>query len=704
MIRVVNPAGQTARQWVDVVVPNHMVDPNADPLAAKVTVGEESRWASAVRGEPAGKHATEWHLQMELPPTTVAKVELLPDPTGLHQHRFKRSTWVWDDISALMPRLKVVALDANGNMVEHWSEEPQLETPEHKPDSFVRLVQQNEARMFVHIRTQVPALRLVLDFYAWVYSDQDSVPFEATVTLGGWPEQLSQWVQGMWLYCGEFIHMDYRVRKGMPMPEHEPGVAGLWRQQILEARDMGRAQQIDVQGALLCLPTAISAGTDFRQGLRATDVVYDTSRRFEALVARMAAPMLGCAESFEPFGAFGMPPRVPAGANGWQEAQMRLQRFMHDLNTQGDITDLRRYGLAKRPANTGGQEDFGVVKASMLAAVGHPASMYELRYCAEGWQMRYEHNREPNGAPVKSEDHPNCIQFGHVPDSRVSRDLLGWPGQNRPYSWPHLGWIPMDDQHYSINGLVGLYQFDRSPVIAQTLDDLMALDEMENDLWNRTGAPRAVGRRMLAWAHIAAIGDPHHQQKAEALIRELNGDMHIHADYIKQGFAGNAHKTVRVHDPFQAKYGWVDENGNLIKCWVCWEHAFVCTGYYGAWKQVGDPALREVALEIGKTVVRHAFFREGGRWHCCYAVRSVLDENGNHTGEPLPASLYRLGENPDVVVEDGFFKWTLGACVVVATEDPDSVEGVRARRILHEVVGPAPRAWDESEWLSCGSW
>jgi hypothetical protein len=594
------------------------------------------------------------------------------------------SDWVSDDWGALMPEIHVNMADGR----HLTSAPPQVYTEDY-----------SNALKIVLVRLRIPEIMLTHDQWAYVYSDQDMVPVEMRTQFGDTNQpDVSLAATKIWLRSGEYLHLDYGKRKGMPLPEL---IDGKWEQVLMEQPlVLGRAQQIPHQGALLCLPEPTRLGAMMRRGLSGDGT--DFAPRFNNLLARMDAPIFACAHWRDAkwLGLQNAPraPLVDAQDNGWGEAQRRLQRFIGSLQLQGSLNDTRPHGLTKTPSQQGAVEDFGTTKGSMVATAGHPASIFEMQYDCEGWAMRYCHNKEAGGEIARAENHPDCKQWSHVPDPRQgTADLLGWP-EDRPWGWygPDLGWEPMDDQHYSINLKTALQQVSLSRATDADIEHILELDKMR--VKGRIGAPRAVGRRLLAWANIAASGRPEQKEAAQFLADDLHVDVLTEGDLYRH--LGEPEQTVRILTPRGAKYGWT-RDGELIPGWVVWEHAFAVTGAYAWWLRTGDYKWRELAYHQARTILKHGVYERAGVWHHCYIVRSQFDGNGEHTGLPLDPALYRPDPNHDVFTYNSMWSWTVAAIqVFLELHEPRDAEMLRAERILEAIIGDRPGSWSMAEWTS----
>jgi hypothetical protein len=685
---IINPAQAACKQWVDVVIPNpgaRFLPPTGDAhlVPRGSPPNEEPIVCPAVRGHIRGQ-GTVYHICTLINPGDFDVIQITPSS---HEYEFHASPWVADDWKDLVPDLK-----ARLGTTVFESEPPTTTVVDYSP-----------VLKIVKLQRRIPSLMLTLDIWAYVYWMQDMVPVEIRLQCGDPTHEgaLTLEADEVWLESGEYLHLDYRHKKGLPVPE-QLGTEGKlrWRQVLLQTGDaLGRAQQVSHRGALLCLPNSQKLGDIIRQGI---NVDAGIAERWQWLQCRMNAPILGVSTQW-PEGnwlAFGRTPEVPENSKadgGWGEATNRLRHFIEGLQHQGHIGDTRTHGLTKTPGAQGGQEDFGNTKGSMCATVGHPASLFEMAYDVEGWAMRYCHNREADGSVVQADNHPGTKFWSGTPHPVHSTDMLGWP-RTKPWSWPHLGWHPMDDQHYSVNLLCAFQQLTLSFAVDQDIDHLLEVDLMS--VPERTGAVRGVGRRLIGWANIHKSGTENQQQIAWDLAHELlENDVKRDADLYEH--LDDPIRVVVAEDI--AKYGWYQADGITHQIgWVVWGEAFAACGAYAWWKITSDVDWQTLAAAISETITRYGVFKTGTTWQMCYAVRSVLDASGDHTGQPIPPEQYVVERNPNCWVENMFWSWTIAAIQILEDLRPDVVDDLsrRADDILRTMIGATPGNWPHAEWLS----
>lgn len=685
LARVANPSRFKSKQWVNIVAPDvgTTFPATGNAVLRRRGKAEEAITCPMVRGRARGQ-GTVIHVNANIEP---GEWELVRVEATDWNFEFRSSPWVSDDWPALVPNLK-----ARKGATIFESQPPTVEVNNY-----------SNVLKIVHLRRQIPELMLTLDEWAYIYWDQDMVPFEMRLQYGNdSSEDMFLDVDEVWLESGEYLHLDYRHRKGLAEPEQIGQSGDLhWRTILLDADDtIGRSQQISHRGAILCVPVE----QNLSQILSMGNADPTIASRFDSLKARMDAPIMGLS-TWWPEGdwlGLGNTPQVPTESmadDGWQEANSRLALFIAELRGQGEIGDSRRLGLSKKPGSQGAQEDFANSGGSMCCTVGHPLTLFEMAFMVEGWSMRFIHHREQNGSVVRAANHPQTKMWNGRPHPAHSRhDMLGWPRD--PGRWPHLGWHPMDDQHYSVNLLAAFQQLELSEGIDQDIDSLLEADLMS--VPNRLGAPRSVGRRLLGWVNFKKTGTPAQKITAEALATELlENDILRDADLYN--FTNDPTAEILVTKWKGAKYGWVTATGENQKGWNVWEEAMAACGAYAWWRVTGDERWRNYALKVARTVARWGCFLDGSTWNVCYAVRSVVDENGNHTGQPIPVSQYQVARNPNCFVSNSFWAWTIAAIQIVLEQAADPLittnDVAKCRSIMDEIVGMEPATWKWAKWL-----
>lgn len=580
-----------------------------------------------------------------------------PPPFALHP-------WVADDLPGLVPTFTIVL---DGQRVTAGAS--------------ILSVKLEGVVLKVHLRALIPRANVVLDGHYRIYTDSPIVEYVWNATYGtvapGQPRMRE--FGSLSMVLGEYTVVDFAIAKGLHAPAWSPvGDPLRWEVELCAPMVWHRAATVEVFGAILCLPASSRFPT-----LPGNAEVANMQARMFAPLTMMVDP----AEWAGNYGPLGVLPEVFTGAGA--EQGRFVANALARLSTAGSEHDPRLYGQPPNSGQTGEQPDFGYARAPHAVSTWSPFALWILRYHAQAWKLRPYANKEPDGSPVRAVRHPNARTYNLRPDERFSRaDMLGWPD---PVGWIS-GYTTSDSQHRSDNLLFGLYQLTRCPSLCATIFDILELEKMAYGRGvigapgSGLGAPRGWGR--VLYARLQGVAAGFHD--FAVLAREIVQAAAVQASYTTLPVTDAA--TVRVLSSGEEKYGWKDQQGQPIRCWLPWQEAIAVVAFYAAWKVLAMPEARDLALTAARTIARHAYFKVGDQWHVCYGVRWRTDA----PGEPLPDSAYNLTQpNYDVFVT-GMQRWTNPALKVLLALEPDAPEAARAREILAH-YGPA-KSWDDACW------
>ena len=213
--------------------------------------------------------------------------------------------------------------------------------------------------------------------------------------------------------------------------------------------------------------------------------------------------------------------------------------------------------------------------------------------------------------------------------------MLGWPNPV-PY-FENYG--TSDDEHRSDNLLLGVYALTQSPSLKETILAMIENEKMNIQLRKGDapiGAPRGWGRPLLSLSHMLALG-----------FNDVRPMINFYVDYLYRNASmfkipQTPQHSVRTIASNGGKYGWKELSGNDIRAWVPWEESILVIGLYAIYNTTGNTKALQLALEISKTISKHAFFKSGQNWFACYAVRW----DASNPGIPLPDSSYVLTNPP----------------------------------------------------------
>jgi hypothetical protein len=236
----------------------------------------------------------------------------------------------------------------------------------------------------------------------------------------------------------------------------------------------------------------------------------------------LAPVMAACSDwglGSQAWGPFGAVPSAHPGVKRHEAVGEDAVRFFEQIDTPGDLWRKWEYGLNNTPSGTGDQQDFGTTK--LLPAFGHlPANPFHLY--ALGPSILREAGRpsyffEPDGSPLRVEDHPHWWTWGlqtHY-DERTSPDRLG-----KRFD-PHVPNNTLDVKdfaHFSSLNLAGWTLATGSP-LGRFLCRHEVTAAIRYGRYFGLGQERAHGRwlQALAW-HYEVTGDKRIPEAASQML------------------------------------------------------------------------------------------------------------------------------------------------------------------------------------------
>ncbi|MCR9245966.1 MAG: hypothetical protein NXI31_13115 [bacterium] len=683
-----NLASVARKSWVDVAVP--AVDAVNLPRLCRFVAqaGPSTGWL-AYRGKEVGQHSVMFHVLADLGPNQRVSGRFVPvtnDPTQLPP--WYMSDWVADDTYGVLP-LPVV-LDVDG--IEHRLDRPSFELVEDV----------SPARRVFRLSGRVGSSPIVFEAYLYVYVGQDSVDMECTFTCSD-PRMtgMSFDFNAIWLESGEFPHLDYRTRLGVPravIQNHSPSHPsyGRWVQLVRGGDSLGRGEGIFLTGAMQCFVAPGRPHSPLSYGSHGMGQDWSVADRVDALFARGDKPTVGVWQDWDDkWLAFGMVPEVPVpfrNDGGTTDSNAQWAWFQALMRQPADLFADRPRGLHKYAGSSGAQEDFGACKGSFAVTVGDPRWIYDAGYSVAEVMMRGFHYREISGRPMRFANHPALQCFSQRPNCLTTGDTLGTPCP-RPFQWSTNGWSTFDDQHRSQNNFNALLALTGRYALVDQLRDLVEVDLAMVPNW--MDSPRGEGRLLMALANmLLLLDDPAKRQELQAaMLRRIQV---VRAQWLGARFVGRSGKPVRAMQVGSDGSFLEPGTNQRVPALIVWEHSIAVMGFFAAWRTTGDSRFLDLAQEVSKTVVNHCVFRHGGQWHAATAVRYLT---GDEEGNALPASTYYPG-SPDVHVGLNFWPWVLPA-VLICREvhtgvDPQLV--TRCNTILQSVVPNGPTNWLDAEW------
>lgn len=596
---------------------------------------------------------------------------------------FQFSEWVIDQPEKILPKF---ILKTNEGAICESLDMPFWPGFGPKPEAYFKLEEDLDVRKRFFYRTKIPQAPLIIEGWLDVYSNQDVVPIIVRASFGTIASEavLNKKFGTLSMITGEKAVIDFKKAKGLHDIVWRTDL-GAWETELVTPRLWWKSRVIECFGALLCMPPY----EDLNKWATKPDFIPRTL----TLKAREEAPCMGIANVWEgKWLAFGKVPEMPI--SGVTEIMNAYNRLMTRVNTYSDEYAKRDYAQPPNSGQTGSQPDFGATRGELALTARNPWALWDYRFSVQAWMLRPYAHKDADGNPVQAKDHPNTLLWGLGLDSRFGSDFLGWP-----YPIPYNEfWTGSDSQHRSDNLLYAVYNLTRDPSVKATIEDLVQCSLMELKIYKMypppigsVSSPRGWGRPLISLAHLVSLDHP----EVLANLTEMVEVMYTGASM--QFIPQDATHTVRTLSNDGFKYGWVDVNGNPIRAWVCWEESIGAMGLWAAYKVTGNQKAKYLALEIAKTITRHAFFKAtDGKWYACYCVR--WDEKD--PGKPLPDSAYYLAANPednkDVIVY-GMQQWMLPALRILASELPNDPVTPRAKEII-SFFGNRPGDFNDAAW------
>lgn len=537
-----------------------------------------------------------------------------------------------------------------------------------------------------------------LMWQAWLYqmSGQPHADFDWRLMNSDASSEVFRYrVAEVRLRSGEFHSIDEGARYGFdPLPKpRKDGDRTLWVSRLRGETEMGDGVRFQFTGAIYGAP----AGVPF-------DVVaspnYAGNQKVQNMMARLRGPAMCAVQRGVHDGTWlGLrrQPRLPTSvSNPISEVTSEYAAWRGQQG--GDYFDLRPWGLAKSPGQTGDQEAFGATKLGRLVSTGNPLAAWMRMLCLSE-PLRPVAYYERDATLVRVEDHPlwnTWVQRTHGwpnNDDTLGKKNDGGPWYDRGAVY---GWNPADDQHF------GYLDTDACYVATGRLMLRQMLRERTEPLLARfaEGASRGIGRTFQSMVNIVRLTDD--RRLVERMYRDLaeKGVLAAASDQYRPWCFREIHTDPRVLK---------DAAGNPVEAAMVWQVGLEILGTRGLQHLMEDleddrwTQVEHLVLRVGTALVRKGWFRRAsdGQW----AMADAIAWNG---GQLIPDSDYQDGNVPGKVHTSGYFgDWSLGAVEITRNliqrmidEGRDRPEHhvtlQRAEAILMQ-AGP-PANWRSAEW------
>ncbi|MEZ5963881.1 MAG: hypothetical protein R3F56_08565 [Planctomycetota bacterium] len=439
------------------------------------------------------------------------------------------------------------------------------------------------------------------------------------------------------------------------------------------------------------------------QGIRRTGVLVPPFAALDAqsaktMLAAVLCPVLAATDRWTEtgtWGAFGVvpaadPDRANVHALRARLAQRHAAFVRGETAARGDAFWGGPLGPTRNPSQTGDQLDFAVAKLGVVAGTGFPSPLYEVEASVLQEACRPVHFFEADGAPVRSERHPQWVVWSGRTHwhCQVSADRLGKPCPEPRFE--RNGWYGKDREHWSSNYAAGLCLLTGAHWLRRELQNetelFLAGETIDPSLTTSgAGAARGVGRTLLAgcWLYLCT---------GDARLWRRIGERLEHV--IAPAW------SYRTDDPARVRPLMVcDPDARMLdgqhRYWNPWQEAIAVMGLGAVHRLTGDARARELAAGLGTNVVRHGF--KVDEREAVIATAIVWRD-----GAPIPEPELLAGDKAVVVWSYGtaFSEWALPAVAltaIYAAEDGDEATAARAREILDRLRRkPSPRLpeWD----------
>jgi len=589
------------------------------------------------------------------------------------------SPWVSDNYLELLPTYKLGLYNAEGK-IDIYTSTWDL--------SKLKLIEDTEAVKVVEAYGTLKTNQQTLHIHGWlsIYSNQDVVPFEFVIINSDMSVPfMEQKIDGLTMEFRDYPHLLFGKSNGMSDP-----IAAENKHTVILAHDfvLGDGMGIPIVGSLLCLPPSmapIGSQPVAVDALLATK--DDTNFRLNNLIAEVDGPIYGMSNWS---GVWGPSGKMAAAVQNRDQVKEAHNGFLWMLKQIGSVEDAPPLGLAKRPGQTGGQQDFGVEKGSPAVSIMCPQYILELYYSAIKEALRPCHYRNSDGSIVIAANmEPRLVYWSGRPHWHPSQspNRMGKPlvdGYGAP-EYQDYGWKPRDNQHDSCNVLAAAFALTGSNLLKKLIQDEVELKlgglTIDPEV-STTGsdAPRAMGRYSdaMCWLHYC-VGD-------DRLLKRLNDRYHSSLEWIT---------TLPEFQTEMAALEVVKEPNYLngIPSITVWNNALGITGLYRTGKYTANLNYIKLALKTARTILKYGITKQNGAW--------VFWDNIAYEAAGLTEADYtKFGEK--VFTSGWFAEWVIGVAYIyqeAKTLYPDLVDKELCDKALAIITETGTgNSWDSAQW------
>lgn len=668
--KLYNLAGARRREWCKFALP-YGVARNDKRCTAFMT--DRGLFLRAVRGEDVGVHSTMWRAFTPFNPNQVVGGTVLEPGPADQDWAFAAHPWASDDLPALIPHVAV----RHGGF-DHYSPTtwPTLvlesESPAHQ--TWYATGRVGESGFVAHVWITFGHLSPIAEVEACVIWADPNNP-APVIDVGA-----------VFFVTGEYVSFDAQARNGIAAPPLRVGNS--WWHPIAGNARLQDGSGFATAGRMLCLPQK-----DFVPDEKWVDDV-------ETLQAAFLAPCIGVGQAGTWDGrwlAHRNAPRV--GERWWQSASDKLTQWLSDQALH-DRWEPQPLGCAKRPGQTGNQEDFGATKGWQAVAACDGRWLQQSTFAALAEFYRGYMFHEADGTPLDLARHPQWTTWimgthwhvGQSPD-RIGKRAAAY-GEVESSCGGYMGY---DDQHRSLNNAFACYALTGSRLLRFALERAAvawrANVMVKNDLGS--DAARAVGRRGLTYANLMVLFAPATPTWARA--NELQADM---LRQFLRDWKGNLNTGVDVLEVATDPRLGITFQGKPVPAWSVWGSGILVGGAYALWKVTRSSGWLDVAKRVARTCVKYGAYRDAalGLVSCAavaYIDQTWVDDRDFPPGAPLPTAWY----GTTLTTFDGGLQEWAGTAAHAFVEmhgenDPDMA---RARE-LSAAIAPDQGDPNAAEW------
>lgn len=499
-----------------------------------------------------------------------------------------------------------------------------------------------------------------------------------------WAKLVLQWdthqpVAQWWLTAGysEPTTTDLSLTLTQPLQIALPLTAGF----LAVTPPLQRPVQVAVAADGVRTVTFLPAGTVLAHGeAHAWRGTFMLDARLEATESM---PLYAVATNWWEVGPAGhrvtLPPFFPTDMHLRTACEAKFNQRWSNRPTAPDFDPV--YGLGKTSAETGAQDDFGVIHGNAGFLDTPQWLPIAIMDASQEW-CRPTHFREQFGNAIRAAAHPNLNLWMGRPHRMisVSPDQLGKPNQDSwtaamraGYDAARGGWDGLDPQHTSRLLLHSTALLTADPQLMDLVHDAAEEYLLSQTLPSQKpgyfssalDAARAVGRTCqdAAWIlHLTQREDV--RQRLQRRIWEV----------VIPAWRQTATKVVRALD-IVPRVNLAPHVGPVTQPpeWHPWQEGIAAWGLWCAAIELGDDAIRTNALSIAENMVRFGWQeRPGNQWQ----VAKAVEYTGDDVGTVTDPTTFIPADNTD------YRYWVGGAVWMVRNFSMDGALSAKASSIL----------------------